>query len=292
MAQELANTGTELPALMTVTTSKKGKHLKYSRHSKVAVLLVLIPVAGVILLACVPAAPLDPKESAGIAAPPIGNLPPVEPTVPVEPTAPLMPSDTGLPPTPTVAQPSLVQQGDVTGGAEQAQENDASIDPTPVPTPTSAPTPEAVAVPLEATTALAEEVSEPVKASPQAQSDDEDGEPDPTPIPENTGQPDQEKYPYLRSGLREIALAAEEEAANNSARSTEAEETIQVTVWVDTELEDALDKVTAWFTQQEIPYASNEYLVEGYVPLTLLGPLSNVEGVQVVRPAKLMIVGN
>ena len=87
-------------------------------------------------------------------------------------------------------------------------------------------------------------------------------------------------------------LAAEEEAANNSARSTEAEETIQVTVWVDTELEDALDKVTAWFTQQEIPYGSNEYLVEGYVPLTLLGPLSNVEGVQVVRPAKLMIVGN
>ena len=192
------------------------------------------------------------------------------------------------------------------GPASQAEHQDEpdsqapaqESDPAPTPEPTPTPTPEPPKYPNLDTflrdTGTKYEAGELTEAAePQAQPApkvvSQDSDPDPTPTPTPTPTPEPPKYPNLDTFLRDLVVKYEAEELSAAAAADRAPVYHGSSVLIEVDLPTNIDVVYTWMGNQGISarYKDPEHIpphMYAYVKVSLLGALSQQDGVTLVQP--------
>ena len=263
----------------------------------IAVLLLMAALS----LACGPASQTEPQAQPSTPTAAQDSAPEPTPTPTLNPTpepARYPDRDTFLPDTRT-----KYEAGELTEATElqvrptpKVVSQDSNPDPTP--TPTLTPTSEPPKHPNLDTLFRglmakyeAGELSE--AAEPQVQPTPkvvaQDSEPDPTPTPTPTPTPEPPKYPNLDTFLRDLVAKYEAEELSEAAAAAKAPVYHGSSVLVEVDLPTNIDVVYTWMGNQGISarYKDPEHIpphMYAYVPVSLLGALSQREGVDLVQP--------
>ena len=200
----------------------------------------------------------------------------------------------------------LLACGPVTQAEPQAQPttqtvaHDSDADPTPTLTPTPTPTPEPPKYPNLDTflraTGTKYEVKELIEAAelqvrPTPKVVAQGSDPDPTPTPTPTPTPEPPKYSDLVTLLRDIVAKYEAEELSETAAAAKTPVYHGSSVLVEVDLPTNIDVVYTWMGNQGISarYKDPEHIpprIYSYVKVSLLGALSQQDGVTLVKPVE------
>ncbi len=164
----------------------------------------------------------------------------------------------------------------------QTVAQDGDVDPTLTPTPTTTPTPKhpnSDSFPQDLV------IKHEPEGQPASRAPTQDGDVEPTPTPEPP------KYPNLDTFLRDLVTKYEAEELSETEAAAKAPVYHGSSVLVEVDLPTNIDVVYTWMGSQGISarYKDPEHIpphMYAYVPVSLLGALSQREGVTLVQPVQ------